>query len=392
MRLLINCVPLKRGGGLRVGRTFIQALREVELLPFSSVVVASGRNVLDNQSRDSIISCRSMSAVALPGSRWKQELGLARLISLYAPAVVYTPFGPPPLFNISNWHGPPNLVGCAYSNLFYRDIQFWRGLSRRSRLTAFVKDRLRLWSTLRSDIIVFESDGLRQRAARMFPRRHDSFITIRPSVNPDLLLGHEERRFPTARASRHTVLMLSGYHPNKNWQVLPEIAAEIEKENPTSGLRFALCESADNPGVARIMSLAQEYGVAERITAIGPVGHSDLLGELSSATAVMLLSELESFSNNLLEAWATRTPIVLADRPWARSEAGEAALYCEPRRPTEVAQRLLLLESLSGPELAMLVHEGERRLLRYPSAAVRARQVLDACAELANPQRCSSFS
>ncbi|WP_252975980.1 glycosyltransferase [Janibacter melonis] len=58
------------------------------------------------------------------------------------------------------------------------------------------------------------------------------------------------------------------------------------------------------------------------------------------ADVLLLMSELESFSNNVTEAIATRTPLVLSDRDWARSAAGKAAVYVPPREPSTIAAGL----------------------------------------------------
>ena len=54
---------------------------------------------------------------------------------------------------------------------------------------------------------------------------------------------------------------------------------------------------------------SQGKGLAHRIDNIGPV-HPSAVGEVvSQADAMILLSALESFSNNLVESWALKRPL-----------------------------------------------------------------------------------
>ena len=54
----------------------------------------------------------------------------------------------------------------------------------------------------------------------------------------------------------------------------------------------------------------------------------------------MNLSELESFSNNYMEAWKAGLAQICSDRDFARHICGGSAFYVEPLNPIEAASQI----------------------------------------------------
>jgi hypothetical protein len=82
------------------------------------------------------------------------------------------------------------------------------------------------------------------------------------------------------------------------------------------------------------------------------------------------LSDLESFSNNYMEAWKANVPLLVSDRDFARGICGESAIYCEPHDAAQIAK--CMLEFIHGNiDTARLVANGAERLRRLGSQDMR---------------------
>ena len=122
VKILLNFIPLKSGGGVQVGLDFIEQAKQHGLRHEWFLVATSGTP---------IAACRGSSNfhVAkvirnnLAARLWFEHIGCKALLRSIKPSLVYTQFGP-------HWPGVRtiNVVGCAYSNLFYPEVDFWGNL------------------------------------------------------------------------------------------------------------------------------------------------------------------------------------------------------------------------------------------------------------------------
>lgn len=97
---------------------------------------------------------------------------------------------------------------------------------------------------------------------------------------------------------------------------------------------------------------------------------------LEEVDVILLLSELESFSNNVLEAFSSRTPLVISDRDWARASCGNGALYVDPHDPDDVARALA--QAVNDEVSKRLADNGEAMLTaHYKHAEARLEDVLE---------------
>jgi hypothetical protein len=81
---------------------------------------------------------------------------------------------------------------------------------------------------------------------------------------------------------------------------------------------------------------------------------------------VFLLSKLESFSNNIIEAWNFKKPLLISDEIWSRSICSNAAVYV-PRN--DVGQIVSSIEKLIEDKIFhnLIIENGSRQILSYPN-------------------------
>jgi glycosyltransferase involved in cell wall biosynthesis len=367
VNVVLNFVPLKSGGGVQVGLDFIAQAKihggrhQWHLVatrgsPFADVVAAQNLRLARLIDQD------------LGHRLWFEHVGAARLCNTLEADVVYTQFGP-------HWPATrvPNVVGCAYSNLFYPEIDFWAGLDPARRLSRRAVDWARWRRLRRADVIIFETEELAARAARLLPGGGPQVTWVRPSASS---LVSPERRHAEVQArcaalpAGFRILLLSAHHPNKNIGLLPEIARASAAGSPSAKLRFVTTLPPTHRLTRRLFETAHALGVSEALCNVGPVPADGCAELYRACDAVILPSRLESFSNTIAEAWVMSKPLIVSDMPWARNLCGAGAAYFRLEDPQDAARVIARVRD-DADYRAALIAQGRFMLDSYPDPAQR---------------------
>jgi glycosyltransferase involved in cell wall biosynthesis len=88
--------------------------------------------------------------------------------------------------------------------------------------------------------------------------------------------------------------------------------------------------------------LAQKLGIERRVTFTGFVSEREKIKLLKSADLLALPSSLESFGIVIVEAWASRTPVVVSNTPVLRAlvKDGKTGLTFRLRDVEDLARKL----------------------------------------------------
>ena len=109
------------------------------------------------------------------------------------------------------------------------------------------------------------------------------------------------------------------------------------------------------------------------ISVIGPVRKQQLKSLYDQIDFVLLMSKLESFSNNIIEAWHFKKPLIISDEEWARSICKNAAYYINRESSRNIAYSIQDLKSNSMQQNE-LVKEGVEQIKNYPSISEKTRR------------------
>ena len=121
-----------------------------------------------------------------------------------------------------------------------------------------------------------------------------------------------------------------------------------------------------DPAAQRLLALAREHGVEDRVLLRGRVSRADLPALLRSADVVACVPWYEPFGIVPLEAMACGVPVVAASVGGLIDTVagGVTGLHVEPRRPDRIAEALNTL--LADPERRRAYGEaGARRAARF---------------------------
>lgn len=375
MRILLNFVPLKSGGGVQVGLDFLRQVQANGGEHRWDVVATAGTPVARVPQGPHLRVAKLLPNDAVSRAAF-ERFGCKELLAELKPDVIYTQFGGP-------WPGAksiPNVIGCAYANLMYPEMKFWDKYPLPQRLLRTVKDGYRKRALYSADHVVFENEDLAHRAVTLLGLDPGRVHVVRPA--PSSLVaedgpGHEEtvavcRSLPPG----FKVLLISGYQRNKNFEILPKVALCLKQAFRIDDVVFLTTLPSNHPGTRRYLDAAGRLGVQSMIMNIGSVAQEGCATLYRHVDAVLLPSRLESFSNTIAEAWAMRRPLLISDMDWARSICSDGAIYVRHDDARHVAERILEVRS-SADLRAAAVTGGAEALKRYSTPRQRFLQYLD---------------
>ena len=301
-------------------------------------------------------------------SRFRFEhIDAERLLRDHDINLIYTQFGP-------GWpvKGYFQIAGCAYSNLFYPELDFWGALPFHARLRKKAIDAFRLGAIKKAQVSIFETEDLAIRARNMLGLDEERIKFVKASVSS---LVNQNSRHPETEKRFHrvpegnNVLLLSGYHVNKNIEFLLRVAKEI-KLRGIFGVRFVLTLPPELSQTKNLMDEVRKSGCEDLVYNIGPIPQEGCCEAYRKCKFTILPSMLESFSNTIAETWEMGNPLLVSDLSWARSLCGQAAAYYKYLNVDSFIETLL---GLINDDTARedLIIEGRKQLSTYPTSRQR---------------------
>jgi glycosyltransferase involved in cell wall biosynthesis len=283
--------------------------------------------------------------------------------------VVFTLFGPPLLRN----NGAKTINGCAYSNLFYPELDFWGFLRLPHRIIKKVIDLYRKRMLAHSEVVMFETNSLLQRAREdfLFKNKDLRLVEMSPSVLVDSknvrksVLSDFNYRLEKDR--QIDILYLSGAHPNKRHLLLPDIIKELNSIKGNYRLVTTL------PAGEYLEQLEAEFNnldIRECLINLGPISPEDVPSLIEATDCMCNIALLESFSNNFVEAWRMSKPLIVTDADWSRACCSTAAIYIDPIYSKKSAISIDKVFS-NKSDLDLLTLNGEKQLCNLPSREER---------------------
>lgn len=359
VKILINLIPIKSGGGQQVAANFITQAPLVYCDELLYLTTKGSHTALLLQSKGANFIEVETSLI---GRFLFSYFNLKKIVVTHNIDVIYTLFGPGIFVK-----GIPSITGCAYSNLFFPEIDFWFSYKGLKKIKHILIDWYRLKNTLKSDAIIFENEAMQKRCSELFNYPRHKTTLILPSIstypnnndtqNIDADVFNVEKPF--------VVLLLTGWHPNKNIEVIPYILKSLKDEGCTS-VKFRLTLDEKHEKSKQLKEIAQDLQVSENIELIGGVLPAEIPSVIQNSNAIGLFSLLESFSNNIIEAWYFKKPLIISDEEWSRAICKDAAVYVERMNTKHIAKVILKLKN-EPSFLKKIVDRGVEISSTYPS-------------------------
>lgn len=364
MNILINLSTLKKGGGQNVALNFLHSLIMIndssDTYYFLVVENSQIHNYLENNNQQNIL----LTSPSPVKRVFNEIFKYSNFIRNHKIDVVYTYFGYG-MFAVKT----PQICGVAVSNVFFPKIKFWEG----NHINIFIKkliDKYRVYGIKKAAGLIFENKLMEKRSHSLFKISNEITTYIPPTFNPDF--DEEIFNIPELNVSALKLLMLCGWQLNKNIMRVPEIAYYLKNKN--INFQFIITAPKDNSKIYKeFLSLSKQYNIQEHLSIIGPVRKKNLKSLYEQIDFVLLMSKLESFSNNIIEAWHFQKPLIISDEDWARSICGKAAYYIDRESPEKIADSIQYLQSNINLQNE-LISEGIERKKDYPSVIEKTKK------------------
>ncbi len=167
--------------------------------------------------------------------------------------------------------------------------------------------------------------------------------------------------FPAVRNKR-VLLFLSRIHEKKGCDLLIDAFADVALHDPD------LCLVIAGPGEAALLERLQRHaklrGLGERIVWTGMLAGTLKWGALRAAEVFVLPSHQENFGIAVVEALASRTPVIITDKVniWREIDTAGGGWVCDDTRDS-VADALRRWAFETTPEVREALRETSLRVL-----------------------------
>lgn len=223
--------------------------------------------------------------------------------------------------------GDPSHVA-SLKGVIADEVRFESGLTR---LTMGVQARCERLHVHRAARVLVTSRYCADQAKKLYA------LDREPTIVPELIDLAAWRRVlaeqPVKPSGRYTALSVGRFYRRKRLDVLLRAAAMLRERIPGLEVRIV----GDGPCVSSLHRLAGELRLDGTVTWLGDISRSRLAAEYKSASLFCLASVQEGFGIVLLEAMASRKPIV-ATRSAAIPEVAPHAELVEPDNPAALAE------------------------------------------------------
>ena len=148
-----------------------------------------------------------------------------------------------------------------------------------------------------------------------------------------------ERFHSDSQGDQFSILIAARWDPVKNITGMFEVVSLLNKD---FNIQVTLVGAGMNSDNHELVALVETYGIADRISLLGPI--DDVRVRMRQSDCLLLLSHSEGFSNVLLEAQSVGLPAICTDVGENRLVAEEELIV--PSGPLLVKRAILAIEHL----------------------------------------------
>lgn len=347
---ILNFLPISSGGGLQNSLSFLHGLKNKT----QYFIFCRHDSEIELYCKNNNIQYKSIKKGMK--ARLKFELfGFKKYVK--KGDVCFTFFGPPMLGSFNYLY---NIAGCAYSNLFYEEIDFWGYLPVIQQYKKKLIDLYRLFSISKCDEVIFETCELKKRAALRYEFRDIKLHVVNMAVSR--LINDNSQitdYFSLSEVSGYKFLFLCGDQPNKRVYEFLDILCELNKKNEFK----IVLTMRKSIYLSKILNKASILGISDKIINLGNIQPKLVASAIYFSDSVVNIARLESFSNNFIEAWSLKKLLIVTDADWARACCGDSAVYIEPYNVNFACSAIL--QGISSP--TDYISSGESLLSKHPT-------------------------
>lgn len=331
MKYLIVAYNLNDAGGLSVALNFLHQMRDYNQDNF--LVITPPGSLYHDIKRPHIV------LQAMP--RWGTYYALRWLSERTFIRHVIRKFKPDVIFTMGNYPIPvkhiPQAVLFHYAYLLYPYNKAIK-LSPRELLILFFQYITFKRRLPYAAMILVQTQTAADRLMKYYGR--DLNIRIVPNA---VTLIHPEEEIPfvfNPYPDGIKLLCLSRYYPQKNLEILIDVA-ELAKEKNIRLCFIITIEENQHPGAGTLLHRIKEKHLEEYVINAGKIPRNQVPSLYQQTDGMILPSLLESFSGTYADAMYYGKPVFTSDMDFAREICGETAYYFNPMDPSQILDVIL---------------------------------------------------
>ncbi|MCO5279269.1 MAG: glycosyltransferase [Saprospiraceae bacterium] len=329
--VLIDFSALKSGGGCQLALNFIDCISNLNDIEFEKYILLLPRTGPLNKL---YLKYPKFKYLLSPSDNIFRRIifekcKLNRLYKKNSIGKIFTFFG-------AGLPHPSNIVSIvvvAYPIICYNDSPFWSYLSFYSKFKLKFKNYIRLKRLSKANKILVETPIMKVRISKVLNKDLEEVQFLKPAPS-DFVIKNDKEYYNYIKEFKFIVL--SGTSPHKNLWRIPELAIELNKL--CINFKFVISVSEKD----FLKSLKNRYlglylNIKDKFSFVGSIHPSEINSFYEGGDFLVSLSDLESFSNNYMEAWKASVPLIVSDRDFSRTICKDSALYIEPHSPVKSA-------------------------------------------------------
>jgi glycosyltransferase involved in cell wall biosynthesis len=331
----INLVPIASGGGLQNAINLILGILEIES-EYNNYIF-----IIGNEKLEKICLKKDLNFIKVKNNKFHRLFFELFFFINKKNNIIFTLFGASPLFSYNN----TTINGCAYSNLFYPEIDFWDYLPFYKKIIKKIKDFYRYMVIKISDVVIFETDILKDRAVNYKDFPDEDTYVVKMAVNKIVEEAKNigsSNNYLKSYKDKFKILYLASSHPNKRQHLLIDIAKFFKENN--ENICFITTMDERKKYSKEFINKIKKNNLEDYIINLGPIDSSDVGSLINEVDAMINIAKLESFSNNFIEAWTFNKLLILTDADWSRGSCKESAIYIEPEKIIESAKKIVKIK------------------------------------------------
>lgn len=188
----------------------------------------------------------------------------------------------------------------------------------------------------RADAVITVSYSEKASMLRYYPRLSHKIHVIQNGGLGRRFMNDAPPPEPPADVEEPMLLYVGALNPRKNPQGILQAVSLLAKR-----MKFRLVLAGGGSKSFQNKELAIPESLGERVLMTGQIDDTDQLIDLYRQAACLVFpSFYEASPLPPIEAMACGCPVIASDIPALQERCGDAALYCDPHRPEDIADKI----------------------------------------------------
>lgn len=173
-----------------------------------------------------------------------------------------------------------------------------------------------------TDILIVQTQAMLEMFKESYPNFKGSVDVLANPVSAGVIeLG--TKKF---EGRRRVLLYPSRYYSHKNHEMIIDFVKENKVFLANKGFKFVITLDKNGDG-AHILNDIKEYELDDYIVNIGEVEQEVLFDYYTESLCLFFPSNAETFGNSIVESFFSGLPVVINDKPYARTLCKNNAIY-----------------------------------------------------------------